>query len=382
MGLKVEHTQGDFVQKLKKTPVTLNYLQKAQSEGLFRIGQNEIYYQVLEQSFPLTPEERVRAEIFAKIIYDYGYPPQRIAFEHPVKMGSSYKRVDVVIFADDAKQKPFCIVECKKSNIGESTFEEAIEQAFSYDNHLYANYLWITSGQQEIFFKSEHSNTGRKRYQLNNLPKFVFQDQIWYKTSEALQIVWGFCKDVYEEFFAPTLKARWFARLILFLVVFMLSNYVASWVNIQWLTPYAIQNQWLQGGYHFKHLFWASAFLATLVGAWVLRHSLIPDDLLSASKAVEKAKQRNNWVFVATLLILVPCYFWLGLFFDYDTKHCFGCKPCSAEWKCWWSFAHFKQFPKSERIWEYLLPAWVMVGVQASVALLVAWLLRVYAEIR
>ena len=360
----------------------LNYLQKAQNEGLIRIGQNEVFYKPLEQTLPLTPEERVRAEVFAKILYHYAYPPQRITFEHPVKMGSSYKRVDIVIFADDAKQKPFCIVECKKGNVGESTFEEAIEQAFSYDNHLYAQYLWITSGNQEIFFKSEHSKTGRKRYQLNNIPKFAFKDQIWYKINEALQVAWAFTNDVYEEFVAPTLKARWFARLMLFFIVFMLCNYAASWANIQWLTPYAIKNKWLQGGYHFKHLFWISAGLSTLFATWFLRHSIIPDDLLSASKALEKAKQRNNWVLIATVLILVSSYLWIEFFFDYDAKYCFGCKPCSLEWKCWWSFAHFKLYPKEDRIWEYLLPSWVMVGIQAISGLLVAWLLKIYAHIR
>ncbi|GAB4124950.1 MAG: hypothetical protein OHK0045_08070 [Raineya sp.] len=360
----------------------MNYLQKAQSEGLLRITQNEVIYSALGQSFPISPEESVRAAIFAKILFHYGYPPQRIVFEYPVKMGSSYKRVDIVIFADDAKQKPFCIVECKKANIGESTFSEAIEQAFSYDNHLYANYLWITSGKQEIFFKSEHTNTGRKRYELNDIPKFTFQDQIWYRAFETFQIAWGFVNDIYTEFFAPTLKTRWFARLMLFLAIFMLCNYLMSWANIQWLTPYAIQNKWLQGSYHFKHLFWISTGFSTLLASWLLRHSLIPDDLLSASKALEKAKQRNNWVLIASILILIPSFFWIELFFDYDTKYCFGCKPCSSEWRCWWSFAHFKLYPRAERIWEYLLPSWVLLGVQATTGLLVAWLLKIYAQIR
>lgn len=367
--------------KIKNLHYALNYLQKAQNEGLIRIRQDEVLYKPLEQNFPLTPEEQVRAEIFAKIIYHYGYPAERIAFEYPVKMGSSYKRVDILIFADKARQIPFCIVECKKSTVGESTFEEAIEQAFSYDNHLYAKYLWITSGRREVFFKSEHSRTGRRRYQLNDIPKFAFKDQLWYKISEALQVAWGFVRDLYEEFVAPTLKARWFARLLLFLGVFMLCNYVASWANVQWLTPYAVKNNWLKT-YHFKHLFWISAAAATLVGAWILRHSLVPDDLLSASKAIEKAKQRNNWVLIATVLILVPSYLWIEFFFDYDTKYCFFCKPCSLEWRCWWSFAHFKLYPKEERIWEYLLPSCVMVGVQAVAGLLVGWLLKIYAHIR
>lgn len=357
-----------------------HYLSQAQKEGAIRFYNNEIFYAASGIGFPLTPEEQVRAEIYAKILYHYRYPAERIAFEYPVKMGSSYKRVDILIL--DEFQKPFCIVECKKSSIGESTFEEAIEQAFSYDNHLYAPYIWITSGRREIFFKSEHSSQGRRRYELNDLPKFGFSKQLWYKIYETGQNIWGFFKDIYVEFFAPTLRKRWFARLLLFLVVFALCNWLASWANIAWLTPYAMEQKWLQKSWTFEHLFYISASIGTLVGIWILRHSIIPDNLLSASKEHEKAKQRNNWVLIATILVLVPVYFWLKLFFDYDTKYCYGCKPCATEWRCWWSFAHFRLYTRPERIWEYLTPSWVILGVQAISSLVVSEILKWYASIR
>ncbi|MDW8297671.1 MAG: hypothetical protein RMJ97_12400, partial [Raineya sp.] len=138
----------------------------------------------------------------------------------------------------------------------------------------------------------------------------------------------------------------------------------------------------LQKSWTFEHLFYISASLATLAGIWIVRHSIVPNDLLSASKAVEKAKQRNNWVLIATILVLIPTYFWLKVFFDYDTRYCYGCKPCAEEWRCWWSFAHFRLYARSERIWEYLTPSWVIVGVQAVGTLLVAEVFKWYASIR
>jgi hypothetical protein len=358
-------------------------LARAQAEGAIRINtkQNTVYYAHLGTSLPLNPEEQVRMQVYADVLYRYGYPPKRIVFEHPVKMGSSYKRVDILVFADDLKQKPFLIIECKKAGVGESTFEEAIEQAFSYDNHLYASYIWVSSGRKDAFFKAEHSKSGRKRYTLSEIPKFTWKDKVWYKTLETLQIGWNFLRDVYEEFVAPTLKAKWFAQLIFFAVIFLICNYVASWANHHWLTPYAIGNKWLNK-ITFEHLFWISGSLATLVAVWILRHSVVPNDLITASKAVEKAKQRNRWVLIATVLVLVPVYFWLKIFFDYDTKYCYKCTPCASDWRCWWSFAHFKTYTEDQRIWEYLTPSWVILGVQTVATWLVSWLLKGYAAIR
>lgn len=358
-----------------------NYLAIAKQAGFIRIyNHDQISYFPANVSFPLTPEEQVRAETYAKILYYYRYPAERILFEYPVKMGSSYKRVDILIL--DEKQKPFCIVECKKRYIDETTFEEAIKQAFSYDNHLYAPYIWVTTGKREIFFKSEHTLQGRRRYQLNNLPKFRFTEQLWYKSYEFLQSVLGQLKDFYKEFLAPIFCKRWFARLFLFTAIFALCNWVASLANILWLTPYALRQGWFQRSWTFEHLFYISAGLATLVAVWLLRHSVIPDKLLSASKAEEKAKQRNRWVLIATLMILVPTYFWLKIFFDYDTQYCYGCKTCAKEWRCWWSFAHFRLYSQTERIWEYLTPSWVILGVQSAGCLIVAEILKCYAAIR
>lgn len=361
----------------------MNLLSKAQAEGIIHINtaQNTVYYAPLDISLPLNPEEQVRMQVYLEVLYTYQYPAKRVVFEHPVKMGSSYKRVDILVFADDLKQNPFIIIECKKAGVGETTFDEAIEQAFSYDNHLYAQYIWVTSGAKNAFFKSEHSKSGRKRYTLSDIPKFSWKDKVWYKVLESVQIGWGFIKDVYEEFVAPTLKAKWFARLLFFGVVFLLCNYGASWANAQWLTPYAIKSKWLLK-ITFEHLFWISGGIATLIAIWILRHSVIPDDLITASKSVEKAKQRNNWVFIATLLVLIPVYFSLKFFFDYDTKYCYKCSPCALEWRCWWSFAHFKTYTKDARFWEYLTPSFVILGIQTIATLLVGWLLKGYAAIR
>jgi len=362
----------------------MNFLQKAQSEGIIFIDENhkEVFYKALNLKLPLNPEERVRSQVYAELIYKYRYPIERIVFEHPVKMGSSYKRVDILVFGDNARQKPFLLVECKKESISQQTFQEAIEQAFSYDNHPYTSYIWVTSGEQQLFYKAEHQSSGRKRYSLLDIPHFSWVDTLWYKIFEGGQFVWSFLQDFYEEFIAPNLQSKWFAQTLFWGLVFFLSSYGASWANEQWLTPYALKNKWLQRSFTFEQLFWISGSLATLVAVWALRHSLIPEDLITASQAKEKIKQRNNWVFITAILVAIPVYFILELFFGYDTRYCFGCQACTKEWRCWWSFAHYKAYPPNKRIWEYLSPSLFILPFQVGSAMLARQLLKLYAFVK
>lgn len=63
-----------------------------------------------------TPEEYVRQE-FCRILLDiYKYPKSHIEVEYPIKVGSTDKRCDIVVFCDDDKSQDniLWIVETKK----------------------------------------------------------------------------------------------------------------------------------------------------------------------------------------------------------------------------------------------------------------------------
>ena len=57
------------------------------------------------------PGEKVRAEYWAELIYRYGYEPKRIGFE--VIVPNQTWRADLVIFHDDARTRPYAVIEFK-----------------------------------------------------------------------------------------------------------------------------------------------------------------------------------------------------------------------------------------------------------------------------
>ena len=62
-------------------------------------------------------------------------------------MGSSKKEADIVVYEDDMCLNPSIIVECKKQDVTEAEFMQAIEQAASYAYALSGTikYIWTTS---------------------------------------------------------------------------------------------------------------------------------------------------------------------------------------------------------------------------------------------
>src|SRR5437763_7451133 len=63
------------------------------------------------------PEEAVRAEFWAELIYRYGYEAQRIGVEVVVPDRTPLDRADLVIFRDDERKRPFAAIECKRDGI-------------------------------------------------------------------------------------------------------------------------------------------------------------------------------------------------------------------------------------------------------------------------
>jgi len=109
------------------------------------------------------PEEQVRVEIFLKLIFDYNYKSEHIRIEEPVTMGSEVKRADIVVYNDDAYTEPHILVECKKQEVSEAEFQQAIEQAYSY---AYAmpndvKYIWVTSEIKNEYFEVDKNRKSR-----------------------------------------------------------------------------------------------------------------------------------------------------------------------------------------------------------------------------
>lgn len=81
------------------------YLDRALIDGHAKItgeGRNErIHYIAAKHSERWTdPEEKVRAELWAELIYHYEYRPARIRFEITVPRRTPADRADLVIYED------------------------------------------------------------------------------------------------------------------------------------------------------------------------------------------------------------------------------------------------------------------------------------------
>ncbi|MEM9982101.1 MAG: type I restriction enzyme HsdR N-terminal domain-containing protein [Bacteroidota bacterium] len=349
-------------------------IKKGKQADLIRFEKNKIYYVQADQRFPFTPEEEVRIVTYLKLVLHYKYPAQRITFEHLVKMGSSYKRVDVMVFDDNQHTRPFLVCECKRANVGQAGFEEAIQQAKSYDKQLYADYLWVTSGDEERFYKTRHQLNGRQYITLGNIPKFTQKDQLFYRLTEYSATTWLYLKQFYLNYIQPQLRKEWISKWLFFSLIFLVVGFGLSWLHTQTLTPYVVKKtRWLYK-ISFKELYWLVPIFSTLIVVALLQKQLIPAGMVNGRRKVRQKKQRGLYLF-ACFLIAAPSFMITSTLFGLED---FCSKCCATQWDCWWSYAHFRRYSGSYQFLEYLLPYSTTVLVQGFVTLLVSWSFRAF----
>jgi type I restriction enzyme M protein len=150
-------------------------LQQGIQQGLIRISEDEKQITYIDQGKTrnyTNPEEQVQAETFLKLILDYGYQPNRIKQYVSVTMGREVKEADIVVYDDDMCLQPHILVECKRQEVSEAEFLQAIEQAYSYAYALPSDikYIWITSEIKNEYFEVDKKQN--LRVQLPDIPQF------------------------------------------------------------------------------------------------------------------------------------------------------------------------------------------------------------------
>ncbi len=163
------------------------FLTKALENNDISINDNQerITYTASKSTFSYrNPEEKVRAETYAKLIHEYNYSPQQIKLEVPVTMGSDTKRADIIIYNDDVCTKPHIVVECKRPEVSEMEFDQAVNQGLSYAQALAGTikYLWVTSQLKNEYFyvdKDRHI-----RNSITDIPQFGVTTLSPYKYSK------------------------------------------------------------------------------------------------------------------------------------------------------------------------------------------------------
>ena len=127
----------------------MELIERGEQESLLRFdeGRKFITYMVAGKRQRYTdPEEQVRAEIYLRLIFDYDYEAKRIELERIVPRRTPSDLADIVVFSDDKHKSPWIVVECKKQEISDAEFMQAVEQGFGNANSLSAPYLIVTSG--------------------------------------------------------------------------------------------------------------------------------------------------------------------------------------------------------------------------------------------
>ncbi|ELP8580207.1 N-6 DNA methylase [Campylobacter upsaliensis] len=152
-------------------------IKKALEQGYLSFDGDSIIYHTkkLSKQNYTNPEEKVRAEVFARLIIEKEYPLSHIAIEVRVTRGSnkSNTRADIVVYKNAKHQKAFIVIELKKSS--QKDLREAKEQALSYANFLQADYALATNGKEKIaLYIKEDSND-----LINDIPPYGGNAPIW-----------------------------------------------------------------------------------------------------------------------------------------------------------------------------------------------------------
>lgn len=136
----------------------MTYLQKALDDGHLRLDKSGkveriVYVAVNHSERWSDPEEKVRAEFYAELIYRYQYDAARIGVEVTVPDRSPNDYADLIVFKDDERKKPFAVIECKKDGISDAEFNQAVEQAWGNGNaHKFrAAYVGVVAGNTRKF---------------------------------------------------------------------------------------------------------------------------------------------------------------------------------------------------------------------------------------
>ena len=110
------------------------------------------------------PEEKVRAEFWAELIYKYEYRPERIRFEVKVPRRTPGDLADLVIYGDKDEElkAPWFVFECKRADVSDAEFAQSIEQACGNRANLDAKFCGAVAGLTRRFLRFDKFPPGER----------------------------------------------------------------------------------------------------------------------------------------------------------------------------------------------------------------------------
>lgn len=113
-----------------------------------------IFDEIRKKFVALQPEEWVRQHVLHFLLYDKGYPKNRIQVEKQIKVNSLTKRFDIIVYEPDGGIQ--LLVECKSPST--PIKQEVFDQIAQYNRSLKAELLIITNGLDHYFFRVDAEN--------------------------------------------------------------------------------------------------------------------------------------------------------------------------------------------------------------------------------
>jgi type I restriction enzyme M protein len=123
-----------------------------------------------------TPEEYVRQNVEKALVRGYRYSPGDCEPEFPIKVGSSRRRVDIVVFSEGQEHRQeaaWLLVETKKRGTNTSNKTDGVEQLKSYMAAcLNVEYGMWTNGDEQVFYAKRRTTTGFKIEEIIEIPAY------------------------------------------------------------------------------------------------------------------------------------------------------------------------------------------------------------------
>ena len=166
----------------------MTYLERAIEKGYATISgegtKQRITYVTVNHSERFSgPEEPVRAEYWAELIFRYGYEAARIGVEVTVPDRMPKDAADLVVFQDEARTRPFAVIECKRDGVTDAEFAQAVEQACGNGTwaKFRAQYVGVVAGQTRRFldFSEKYGVLEREANIIADVPRQYGKPEEW-----------------------------------------------------------------------------------------------------------------------------------------------------------------------------------------------------------
>ena len=120
------------------------------------------------------------AELWSELIYGYEYPPECIRFQVKIPGLAPSQTADLVVYEDHSQKSPYFVFECKRGDLSDAAFDQAIERACGYRASLGAKYCGAVTGLTRRLLRFDKYPPGeRDRNHLTDIPTRYGRPPLW-----------------------------------------------------------------------------------------------------------------------------------------------------------------------------------------------------------